>query len=69
MINRRARCLILIGSAFAAFSPVLAGPAGGERIPKLIQLSGSAYERGLEHGKQIRQQIAKIVELWKAELC
>jgi len=68
MINRGARCLILISLAFLAFSAVFAGPDDGQRTPKLLQLSGSAYERGLQHGKQLRPEIAKIVELWKKDL-
>ncbi len=42
--------------------------ANGERVPKVLHLSGSAYERGLQHGKELRQEIARVVGLWKKDL-
>lgn len=30
-----------------------------------IVLSGTGYERGLQHGRQLKREIAEIVELWK----
>ena len=33
---------------------------------KVITLSGSGYERGLQHGRELKSEVAKIVESWKA---
>jgi isopenicillin-N N-acyltransferase-like protein len=81
-MNRRACSLIFIGLVSAAsfrlagLDQSIAQPrayhyrhdANGERVPKVLQLSGSAYERGLQHGKELRQEIARIVGLWKKDL-
>ncbi len=56
------------GTQIHSGSAAFAGRVEGDRIPKVIQLSGSAYERGLQQGKELRQEIARIVELWKKDL-
>lgn len=38
-----------------------------DQIHHLI-LSGAAYQRGLTHGKTLKDQIHKVVDLWKVEL-
>ncbi len=35
---------------------------------KVLELSGSAHERGLQHGRQLRAEIAKLLQLWKDDL-
>jgi isopenicillin-N N-acyltransferase like protein len=35
---------------------------------RVLELSGSPYERGFQHGTQLRPQIAEIVALWKKSL-
>jgi isopenicillin-N N-acyltransferase-like protein len=40
-------------------------PAGRLRV---VELKGSAYKRGLEHGKQLRTEIAALLKVWKADL-
>ena len=42
--------------------------AGAAAAPKVLVLKGSPYERGLTHGKTLRTEIRKIVEVWKADL-
>jgi imidazolonepropionase-like amidohydrolase/predicted choloylglycine hydrolase len=39
-----------------------------KRDLKVLELSGSGYERGLQHGRQLRSEIAKILDLWKEDL-
>lgn len=39
-----------------------------KRELKVLELSGSPYQRGLQHGKELRSQIARILELWKENL-
>ncbi len=50
---------------------VLAFPGYSRNQPvtrelKVIALSGSGYERGLQHGRELKSEVAKIVESWKA---
>ena len=35
---------------------------------KVLQLSGSGHDRGLQHGRQLRSEITKILKLWKEDL-
>lgn len=35
---------------------------------KIVELSGSAYQRGRTHGEQLRNDIQSLVRLWKADL-
>jgi isopenicillin-N N-acyltransferase-like protein len=64
-----------------AFSLFLAIDAGIEQVPtvtasspdgtrelKVLHLSGTPHERGLQHGRTLRPEIAKIVGLWKEDL-
>jgi hypothetical protein len=37
-------------------------------VLKVLDLSGSPYERGLEHGRKLRTEIGKVVGLWKEDL-
>ncbi|WP_205503216.1 C45 family autoproteolytic acyltransferase/hydolase [Rufibacter psychrotolerans] len=37
------------------------------RVP-VVELKGSAYERGLQHGQQLRQPIAEVYQKWKASV-
>ena len=57
--------LVVVGPAIDA------GPTirpDGERVPKVVRLCGSPYERGRQHGKELRQEIARKVDLWKKDL-
>ena len=38
------------------------------REARVIHLAGSAYQRGLQHGTELRSEIATIVTLWKADI-
>jgi isopenicillin-N N-acyltransferase like protein len=49
-------------------SGTVATVADSERTPRVIQLSGSSLERGLQEGKQLRTEITRIVGLWKKDL-
>jgi isopenicillin-N N-acyltransferase-like protein len=53
------------GSAFAA-DPAAAQPT--PRNLRVLELRGSAYERGLQHGRELRPEIARILALWKEDL-
>jgi hypothetical protein len=44
-----------------------AGP-GGARELKVLDLSGSPYERGLQHGRRMRAEIGRVVVLWKQDV-
>ena len=44
------------------------GEVGAKRKLKVLRLSGSAYERGLQHGRQLRSEIARTIALWKDDL-
>jgi hypothetical protein len=35
---------------------------------QVVELDGTAYQRGLTHGKQLRPEIQRLVTLWKADL-
>jgi isopenicillin-N N-acyltransferase like protein len=56
--------LLPLGPALAARS----SGVGAKRELKVLRLSGSAYERGLQHGRQLRSEITRIVALWKDDL-
>lgn len=43
----------------------MAAPARDIRV---ITVSGSGYERGLEHGKQLRQPIRQLIDDWKQSI-
>ena len=45
------------------------GPVRPEkRELRVLELKGNGYERGLQHGRQLKSEIARIVELWKNDL-
>ncbi len=45
------------------------GPAQpAKRELRVLELKGNGYERGLQHGRQMKIEIARIVELWKNDL-
>ncbi len=35
---------------------------------KVITISGTGYERGLQHGKQLKKEIAELMLIWKKDL-
>jgi predicted choloylglycine hydrolase len=37
-------------------------------VLKVLDLTGSPYERGLQHGRRLRTEIGKVVGLWKEDL-
>jgi len=39
----------------------------GKKVP-IIELSGTGYERGLQHGKQLKNEIAEVLKKWKANI-
>jgi isopenicillin-N N-acyltransferase like protein len=42
------------------------GPAPAR--PFYLELSGSAYDRGLQHGKALKSEIAEMIRLWKLDV-
>ncbi len=70
--NRRG---FLKGSASAALGMWLAGrPGVASAEPKepnrlrVVTLEGSPTERGLSHGKQLKEPIQALVKVWQADL-
>ncbi len=39
-----------------------------EKNLRVVELEGTPYERGLQHGKSLKQDIHALVELWKADI-
>ncbi len=68
------RALVVVALALLSFEAMDSGastaapPPEGERMPRVLQLSGSPYERGLQHGRAMRPEIARMVGLWKKDL-
>jgi isopenicillin-N N-acyltransferase-like protein len=62
---------MFVGAALSALSagatPPALGEAGSDKLRVLI-LEGTPYEMGLAHGRALRKEILKIVELWKKDL-
>jgi isopenicillin-N N-acyltransferase like protein len=51
--------VIIAGAVNAQESP------STERVP-LVELAGTPYERGLQHGKQLQKEINEVFGKWKA---
>lgn len=49
-------------------APKLAFGQPAQRELRVLELKGNGYDRGLEHGRQLKSEIAKIVMLWKDDL-
>ena len=39
-----------------------------KRNLRVLVLEGTPYERGLQHGKSLKQDIHALVDLWKADI-
>jgi len=48
--------------------PALGVGLDGTRELKVVNLSGSPYARGLQHGRRLRTEIGKVVSFWKEDL-
>jgi hypothetical protein len=60
--------LLTRGAAIAPRqAPMQSGPVAKREL-KVLHLAGSAYERGVQHGRQLRSEIATLVSLWKDDL-
>jgi isopenicillin-N N-acyltransferase-like protein len=62
---------VLLVGRLLPLGPVLTARGSGvgtNRELRVLRLSGSAYERGLQHGRQLRSEIARIIALWKDDL-
>jgi isopenicillin-N N-acyltransferase like protein len=60
--------LLHCGAAQAApQGPAQSGPAPKREV-KVLRLEGSAYQRGLQHGTELRPEIATVVNLWKDDI-
>ncbi len=46
---------------------LLAQTAAGKKVP-VIELTGNAYERGLQHGTQLKNEIAAVFIKWKENI-
>jgi len=63
-------------AALAALALAQAGvsmpkPSSGQPAKRelaVLELSGAGYARGLQHGRQLKSEIARIVDLWKNDL-
>lgn len=69
----------IFGVALAALAALTAAPFGspvpgsrpdpaGRRELRVLEIRGAGYERGLQHGRQLKSEIAKLVEIWKGDL-
>jgi isopenicillin-N N-acyltransferase-like protein len=78
---RRARCfgrahrrllvpalLLMYGAATAALQGPARSGAAPKREVRVLHLEGAAYQRGLQHGTELRSEIATIVNLWKDDI-
>jgi hypothetical protein len=59
---------LLSVKAMDSGTSIAARPPDGERLPRVLELSGSPYERGRQHGRELRPEIARMVGLWKKDL-
>src|SRR5215472_5743797 len=69
---RRSRSALFLLTLFVylgiAAVPVAKGAApAGARELKVLELSGTPYARGLQHGRSLRTEIGKVVLLWKED--
>jgi hypothetical protein len=64
IITLRFLALIVLFSGLG----VAAASAVGTQKLRVLSLSGSADDRRGQHGSQLRAEIAKVVDLWKADL-
>jgi isopenicillin-N N-acyltransferase-like protein len=60
---------ILAGAGIALAEQTQAGPpVAAVRKPLYVELSGTGYERGLQHGRALKAEIAEAVRHWKDSL-
>lgn len=59
---------ILLGLAVLAFGQDTGAPLHAVRKPFYVELSGTGYERGLQHGRALKMEIAEVVRRWKDSL-
>lgn len=50
------------------FSCSISQTASSKRELKLISVSGDGYQRGYQHGRQLKKEIAEVMVLWKKNL-
>jgi hypothetical protein len=60
----RTTLLLTLSSCVLFLSGCSEGFANDRKL-KEITLSGSGYERGVQHGRQLKKEVGQIVELWK----
>jgi isopenicillin-N N-acyltransferase like protein len=61
------RSLFIISLLFIAHQFVSAQTGVNQKIP-VLELSGNGYERGLQHGTQLKNEIAAVFDRWKANI-
>ncbi len=60
--------LLIVGPAVDAGPAIRPSRVDEKRIPKVVRLHGSPYDRGFLHGRELRHEIARMVDLWKKDL-
>ena len=65
--------LLIFGIACLSVNSVFAQTTGTERLPvrntiHVIELKGNGYERGVQHGRQLKQEISEVFTKWKANI-
>ncbi len=60
--------IILLVPFFFFLTTIFCQSTLPERQLKTINLSGNGYERGFQHGQQLKQEIAELMVLWKKSL-
>ncbi len=75
-MNSLKRCFAIPVFLMWMFFPVMDGlsqssgssPLKGEKEVPVIQVAGNPYERGLQHGMQLKKEIGELYKAWKDNL-
>lgn len=59
------RVLVISSLLIVCFGTVLTAQTSGEKSVPVIELSGKGYERGLQHGRVLKAEIASVFSKWK----
>ncbi len=60
-------CCISLFICISLIANISAQTNNNKKVP-VLELSGTAYERGLQHGTQLKTEIATIFKKWKANM-
>src|SRR5512137_486298 len=60
--------LVILSFRSPGFSRSQDGIAIPKRIVPVIEIKGNGYDRGLQHGRQLKREIAEVYAKWKENL-